>query len=110
MEVEDVSFNLTYPSPSITDWSDYAVWINTITGNLGWTLISLFIFIFLFINLIKRSNNALSSLSYSSFISFILSVLLRSMSENIIGNYLVIVYGFILAISVLLQYFGGDKN
>ena len=92
---------LLYPAPSVTTFKDFATWLNTVTSNAFWPLVSIYIFLFFLITGIFRFR-ASESLIWSSFLTFILCVLLVGM--ELVGDYMVIIFAFLTGISLLIVY------
>ena len=96
--------NLTFENPTIDSFQDFAIWMNTLTNDLFWTLISVFLFAYIFLNANKKLSSY-SSIAISGFINFILSVLLKSMF--LISDWLVILYAVITGIGIFMNLRGG---
>jgi hypothetical protein len=77
--------NLTFAAPTeIGTLTQYATYVNFVTGDLFWLLGIFTAWIFFFIGLIKTFDE-LSAMGWSSFITTLLSLMLVSM--GLINNY-----------------------
>ena len=92
---------LLYATPTITSFTSYLQYLNTITGGAFWTLVVLAIFAITFISLSVFSfRNAVVA---STFVTFSLSVLLRA--AGLVGDGIVGVLIVLLAFSGLWAYY-----
>ncbi len=96
--------NLTYATPTISGFGDYLNYVNYVTGDLFFTIVNIGIFL-LFYMRFSQHNSSLTSLGWSGFLSFIISVLFVAL--GLVGNYLVISFAVVTAIGMILMYMGG---
>ena len=98
--------DLLYATPSVTSFLSYLAYMNTITGNLFWTLVSITILITLFISfsVFRFKQAAIASL----FIAFVLTVLLRM--GGLVSDVLVGLYIIVLAFAALYAKFSSSDE
>jgi len=94
--------NLTYAAPTnIGTLTAYTTYVNTITGDAFWTIGIFVIWIFFFIGLVQMFDE-IRAMGWSSFITALLSLMLRSM--ELINNSIVIVFVVLTGASMILKY------
>lgn len=104
MEVVFMSFNYTYANPSITSMSDLSAYMNTVTGDVGWTVFSVTSYVFLTL-LFSKMLGMKNGMFWSGLISAVMSVFL--IIDGLVKDYLVLLYAFSTAGILLINYIQG---
>lgn len=97
---------LLYPPPTVTNFIDWLVWMNTVSHGFFWVFSAVGLFFIMFIGL--KNYPTVRALATASFVTSIYAIGLRMI--GLVSTLYMVLFILVTAISLLFLVLGSDKD